>query len=276
MLIWSIGSVPFKDDFWSGGITQPGCPYESESGCFEPNPRLEATISALSGGPIAPSDTIGYVDRSLVLETCRADGVLLKPSKPATTLDSTFIAGYQNAQEIMVWHTFSSIGDNMYNFVLAIDLAKSFTVGTSDLVGNFKNGAWAYEYCGCDSLSLAVLTLVDSQHELTIPAAPHPGSNTPRYYKYYIVAPIQDSWWSFLGELNKIISVSSQRVTGMKTSSDGIVVVMQGVPNESITAAFMRQGSAYVESIVCSVGATGMVSFSCDGPVSPGCTCSST
>jgi hypothetical protein len=70
MLIWSVGSVPYKDDFWSGGIVQPNCPYKNDSAdaCHEPNPRMQTIISALSAGPIGPSDTIGYADAKLILE----------------------------------------------------------------------------------------------------------------------------------------------------------------------------------------------------------------
>ena len=45
-------------------------------------------MSALSGGPLAPGDKIGGSNTSLILSTCRADGVLLKPDRPATPIDS--------------------------------------------------------------------------------------------------------------------------------------------------------------------------------------------
>jgi hypothetical protein len=98
MLIWAVGSVPFKDDFWSGGgvgVVQPNCPYITETGCSEPNPELEAIISAVTAGPIGPSDTIGYANASIIGWTCRQDGLLLKPDRPATYLDATFSLSFE-------------------------------------------------------------------------------------------------------------------------------------------------------------------------------------
>ena len=68
MLIWAVGAVPYKDDFFTSSLVQTGelstqhracrvgslifvflegCPYVNESGCFEPNPRLQGLVSAL-------------------------------------------------------------------------------------------------------------------------------------------------------------------------------------------------------------------------------------
>ena len=51
----------------------------------------EALVSALSGGPVGPSDGIGGSDASLIMRTCRLDGLLLKPDRPATPIDVMFL-----------------------------------------------------------------------------------------------------------------------------------------------------------------------------------------
>jgi len=89
---------------------QNGCIYDW--GCFEPNPEMETTIAALSAGPVGPSDMIGRLNKSThpsfsikllqerlnvlqyhiarIMQTCREDGLLLKPDRPATPLDAVF------------------------------------------------------------------------------------------------------------------------------------------------------------------------------------------
>ena len=65
---------------------QPGNPW-GES-CVEFNPELMALVSTLSTGPVGPADKVGLVNASLVLQTCRADGLLLKPAEPLAPMDA--------------------------------------------------------------------------------------------------------------------------------------------------------------------------------------------
>ena len=42
-------------------------------------------------GPVGIGDRVGRTDRALVLRTCRADGVLVKPDVPLAALDRCFL-----------------------------------------------------------------------------------------------------------------------------------------------------------------------------------------
>jgi hypothetical protein len=44
---------------------------------------VQAAVAVLSCGPVAPGDRAGAANRSLLLRTCRSDGLLLKPGYPA-------------------------------------------------------------------------------------------------------------------------------------------------------------------------------------------------
>jgi hypothetical protein len=87
LLYWSIGLLPFKDDFWSE-IDQPGNHWNAK----EADPELQTLVSSLIAGPVGPADGIGMLNRTRVMQTCREDGILLKPHGPAMNLDSTFAA----------------------------------------------------------------------------------------------------------------------------------------------------------------------------------------
>ena len=67
---------------------QPGNPY---NGAKELYPALESAVATLSTGPVTPSDGIGLTNVSLVMRSCASDGMLLQPSEPATSIDSTFL-----------------------------------------------------------------------------------------------------------------------------------------------------------------------------------------
>lgn len=45
MVAWSLGLIPFKDNFWTTSV-QPDNPYQMS----EPNPQLQALVSILSTG----------------------------------------------------------------------------------------------------------------------------------------------------------------------------------------------------------------------------------
>ena len=47
--------------------------------------------------PVSPSDGIGGADKGLLMSLCRADGLLLKPDKPARTVDAHWLGGVFNS-----------------------------------------------------------------------------------------------------------------------------------------------------------------------------------
>ena len=85
MLAHALGLASFKDNFHSSPI---------EKGCMtlpEPYPALETYVSAISGGPIGPSDAVGGANKTLIMATCMSDGRLLKPSRPGMLLDRAYL-----------------------------------------------------------------------------------------------------------------------------------------------------------------------------------------
>ena len=81
----ALGLAAFKDDFHTVS-NEPNCRFNPE-----PYPALETYVAALSGGPVGPSDTAKSFNKTLIMATCMADGRLLKPSRPAMSLDSTVL-----------------------------------------------------------------------------------------------------------------------------------------------------------------------------------------
>ncbi|MHA1372232.1 MAG: hypothetical protein ACTSRA_21235, partial [Promethearchaeota archaeon] len=83
MLIHAIGFWPHKDTFFSSKK-------KAYFFYWEKRPEMECLTAVLSGGPVAPSDKIGNENKELLMKTCRSDGLLLKPDKPATPIDYMF------------------------------------------------------------------------------------------------------------------------------------------------------------------------------------------
>ena len=91
MLSWALGVLHYTDSWFSNSTVKgsDACISCLYSNWLEPYPWVHAAASALShAGPIAPGDKVGGSNVSLILATCRSDGVLLKPDRPATPIDS--------------------------------------------------------------------------------------------------------------------------------------------------------------------------------------------
>lgn len=86
----ALGLWPYKDVFVSHGPTPEGF--------GDALAEAESLLAALSGGPVGIGDQLGHTRRELVLRTCRADGVLVKPDLPLAALDRCFLEhGYFGA-----------------------------------------------------------------------------------------------------------------------------------------------------------------------------------
>lgn len=75
-------------------------------------------------------DKIGYVNRTLIMQTCDADGRLLKADKPATSIDRSF---FPTGPEGEIWSTYSNISGFFWHYILGADLNKEFLLYPSDL-----------------------------------------------------------------------------------------------------------------------------------------------
>ena len=89
--MWPLGQTPFKDAFWTSKKSCPRFIYMVES-----RPELESVVVALAAGPTGWGDLIGQTNRSLLMRCCNENGLILKPSKPASAVDDVF-------QHVIMW-----------------------------------------------------------------------------------------------------------------------------------------------------------------------------
>jgi hypothetical protein len=95
----ALGLWPYKDVF----ISHPPTP----EGFGDVLCEAEALLSALSAGPVGIGDQLGHTRSELVLRTCRADGVLVKPDLPIAALDRCFRSHGYFGSEPLVGETWS-------------------------------------------------------------------------------------------------------------------------------------------------------------------------
>jgi hypothetical protein len=98
---WSgLGLLPYKDTFISnftstqksGGWTNDTKQWPSFKGYHEMNAPTHALMSLLSMASVTFGDAVGESNKTLLMQLCREDGMLLKADRPATAIDAQFQA----------------------------------------------------------------------------------------------------------------------------------------------------------------------------------------
>jgi hypothetical protein len=215
MLAWAVGFYPFKDCY----MTTPG----QRTLRSEKYGVQETLISNLSAGPVGPGDKIGYMDRELLMRTCRADGLLLKPDRPAMPIDEMFL----DTEKPFIVTTFSEHTDKLWHYVAAFNLYpreyndKSITLDQLGIQDEVVIWDWK---------NRKILTGADRIN--------FPEKMKKNEYEYYIVAPKLRNGMALIGETEKFVTVSSKRFKEIKPAESALMLRLKGVPEEKIKLAF--------------------------------------
>ena len=288
LLHWAVGVRPFKDVFWSTP-SQPGSPYDNTTlfpsmyrRCFnnprgthaQPNVQLDALISAFSTGPVGIGDGEGYTDARLVLATCRADGILLPPSKPLSPLDRTWWPPPPAPPHALpippswLLGSYSRVGTVLWQYVLAVD-APCETTRPVDLraelywppeakssSGDVEQTASLDASSSSPPSSYAVLrwgaactngepaysrsscvSFVDKEaHRLHVctPGAKFP--NGTHAWALATLAPVLPGGWALLGESDKFVRASPSRFAAVDGKEPAVLrMELDGMPGETVT-----------------------------------------
>ena len=228
----------------------------------------------LIGGPYGPSDCAGCGNRSLIMRSCREDGILLRADKPATMLDSAFTSlpfdgpvcegpgsvwSDLTCEAINVWATHSEIGGQRYGYVLGLDLKAVYQVTPADILPAARLSSdarqeyrvWEY-WGGIVAGSDTVTTVCDEAHPFPLPAAGVNANAAVIVSSYFIMAPVLPNGWTYLGEPGKLVAASARRVLSIDGSgSDSLTVCVALSEGETMTA-FARSPDAKVYEASCS------------------------
>ncbi|XP_048245186.1 uncharacterized protein LOC124119104 [Haliotis rufescens] len=223
LLAWAIGVAPYKDNFWTS--VQPGNTYNAS----EPNTALLAVVSTLSTGPVGISDMIGGSNKSLIMKSVNADGLILKPSRPATAIDNTIRRmawGDFEGPDGEVWSTYSDFGGkNKFGIILAAELTGNYTM-TPGMAG-FQGFPTSMIFPYNNPSKIQPLTDADP---ITMT-----GCGTVDFCLFYVspVLQVQGKKVLVQGELAKWVPMSPQRVTDISIGDD-ILISLTGAAAETV------------------------------------------
>ena len=258
MLAYALGVWPFKDNFRT----------------VEKFAEAEALIATLSAGMVGNSDFLGLSDADLLARTCRADGLLLKPDRPAFPIDAMFLdhqrpylaTTYSRREGLGRWtylaayhlarrHPERSILDKLWGpisysgldpgrmFVFPdhvtdwrVNFIRDLGRGGPLVVYDWRTGeAWAAD----DGFDLPV-----REHLYD--------------FDYFVLAPIFHNGLALIGEMAKYVTLADKRFASIETLDDGFRVRLLGAPGEVVTlAVFDADAGAMLKPFRVTIGGGG-------------------
>mmetsp|Transcript_28175 Transcript_28175/g.52614 ORF Transcript_28175/g.52614 Transcript_28175/m.52614 type:complete len:774 (-) Transcript_28175:206-2527(-) len=243
LLLASLGVWSSRDNVWTNSS-------ETRSNVNNETDVITNTILALlAGGPYGPGDGAGSMNRSLIMRTCRDDGLMLRADFPSVPLDKTFAVGFDAVKPVHVWATSSWLPSSSesqsqsesesesqsrsesesqsqslpYTYVVALNLDDPFEISLGDLqssAGSSPTGRFIAREVMANGtlfpLTSERLRPVDEGHSAQLPACPVIDPLTAGSV-FWTFAPVLANDWAYLGEVDKIVSASSRRVRMVHT-----------------------------------------------------------
>lgn len=242
LIMGSVGLWSSRDNVWTSP-QEFGC-VGSNVNCSSPDYVLQNVAAILGGGPYGPSDGIDYLNPTVIMSSCRSDGVLLRADWPLLTLDAAFRTAFDTHGSPHVWGTHTTVSGLRWGMVLGVSTTMDIPVPFSDLgltpnldyvvvdMWSTKNGTAAPTVKG---VSRKVGNFV-------VPTSPPPTDNSD-VGSYQLLAPITTTGWCVLGDVSKVVPTSRRRFSDMIGSgtlaAGELTATLRGASGEAFTVWYL-------------------------------------
>jgi hypothetical protein len=221
----SLGLLPFKDVFLSSR--------DGEDRDGDPHAEIEAMLSALSAGPVGIGDRLGRTDRDLVLRTCRADGVLVKPDVPLAAIDASY-RGHAYFEGPLVAETHSDHPAGRWVYVAALhanrgDATERFDVPLQDVGVTSPVVAWSWRSRTARRL--------EPREALSY-------ALEPRDWSLEVLCPVLADGIAIIGDPAVYATAGDRRLRGVRCDEEGTRFEVLGAPGERVTIVGWSAGRA--------------------------------
>ena len=238
LLAWAMGAAPSKDTLWTsdnGGFAVPGCKFGPDH--ETPAAELHVVIALMTTGPVGISDGLNMTNATLTKRTITADGTLLKPSKPITSIDSELTA--HNGPAGHVYSTWSGVDTAVWAWsFVSFMLSKEFAVAKADFYPAVAAQAVyhrTFNQALCTNGGPMSECVVEASTEGAIFTAPMSNQQnvtggTNLAPEVTTVYPVSGSV-VLLGELSKYVPLSPNR---FDVAADGASATVTGTKGEEV------------------------------------------
>lgn len=277
LLLDALGLQPSKDTLWSGEV-QPGSRFAPNT---EPNTNIHAISALLSTGPVGFSDGVGFANTALIMRTCRADGLLLRPDAPAAHLDAALVATMGMGDTAAVPYVVAApvtLGGFTWTLLLAAELAAPLSVSLDEDLALQPAGATRGAVL-VDWYAPASATVVPPGGSFALTpgqGCPAPACGaTAKAFRYLLVAPLLADGWAYLGEAAKLVPVSQFRTSAFaRTPGGGFTAMLIGTVGDGNVTVAARAPSGERITAECDVASgSGAARLTCGGALGNACAC---
>ena len=276
LLFWAVDLPLSKDIIWTTAV-QAGSPKQAPKS--QPNFEMDTALALLSTGPVGIADGMGLTNITLVNRTCRSDGLLLKPSKTLTAIDSTFVPLQRNDStkpfvgflpltpdgdctpqrpcSPSVYQTHSSVSGKTWHQLLSIHLGP-FRPQRSDFFPELSAHMYAMResrWTPCENGSTystskcAVMVSPSSLPDITTGAHRVDGLGAVAW-KLFTFSPVLSNGWTLLGETTKIVPISPVRFLSVDTKGPCVAFTVSMAEREVITVGAVSPSNIYYSQIL--------------------------
>ena len=245
MLAYAVGLWPFKDNFQTTPLQRP---VRNEFWPYE-----EALISVLSAGLVGPGDKIGMTDKDLLMKTCRQDGVLLKPDRPATPIDAMY------TDKTRPWtvstESLHETGKTVYLAAFNLWPYRMFNPEVSMAELGITSEYVVYDY--------REQMVVENRGVIDFGLMPQNDAF------YYVLAPVLENDIAVIGETGKFVTKSGKRFPRIEAKGDALDMDVVGVPGEDVTVTiYVKGGTVETNGRVLGNNGPGLVDVLVEVPAS--------
>lgn len=257
LLFYALGLFASRDNVWTtnADIEQKGC--GNREFCYEPNAHLDNAVAVLSGGPYGIGDGAGYSNRTLIMYSCRPDGLLLRPRWPLTKLDFAFVEGPQ------VWAAHDDHGGGFrWSYIVGVNINQAVAITPSKLLQGNKCCPLCDDPTRMVAWPVVVgepvtnVSLFSDSSPLMFPKSMPlnlPYDVPSVAHTHYATAPVLPNGMVILGEVYKWATMSFGRVEALQATRDAVNVDLWGAPSEDIVLAFIVNAteSLTIRQVIC-------------------------
>jgi len=218
MLAWAVGLYPWKDTF----LSSPGERLVRD----ERRPEEEALVSILSAGMVGPGDRLGFINQPLLMRTCRQDGLLLKPDRPAMPIDKMFL----DYKTLYTTITEVKTGVGTYYYVAGFNIFPA----------RFRERELLFSELAVTGEHL-VYSWNEKKFQTRKDRIEYPAKLDIYRSAYFVLVPENRDAPSLVGEPEKFVTVSSARFKSLETGAGKIHITLSGVAGEKITLVFRAE-----------------------------------
>lgn len=179
-------------------------------------------LSTLSCGPVGIGDAIGMENKANLFQAVRPDGVIVKPDEPIVPLDQSYLADANGQPAPLIAGTCTDHGGIKTAYIFAFNRPKAAggNVRLTPAQVGIDSPVYVYDYFSGEGKRLDPDDVFFARLG-------------KRASAYYVLAPAGKSGIAFLGDKDKFVGTSSERITAMDDQPGRLTVGIELAANET-------------------------------------------